>query len=200
MPQRKKGCFGVSLFTREWIEIPVSFVIVTISLSPSLRGSGLKSCYYYSTTKRALSLPLYEGVDWNTITSVELKLRKVSLFTREWIEMQTFIKCIACARSLPLYEGVDWNRWWGVEMDLCNGLPLYEGVDWNACCFEGLQLVFGLPLYEGVDWNLPCRTCRDCHLVSLFTREWIEIPKLSAYTLDAMVSLFTREWIESLCS
>ena len=101
-------------------------------LSPSLRGSGLKS-----SPTRALT-PI--------------------------------------AIRLPLYEGVDWNQSWKHASHYCKGLPLYEGVDWNRytcviCCCS-----VGLPLYEGVDWNL-CSCARLWHryIVSLFTREWIEI-------------------------
>ena len=32
--------------------------------------------------------------------------------------------------------------------------------------------------------------------VSLFTREWIEIPTSAQSNTSALVSLFTREWIE----
>ena len=43
-------------------------------------------------------------------------------------------------------------------------------------------------------------TWKDCfpmrHLVSLFTREWIEIIRLTAFFPAVFVSLFTREWIE----
>ena len=34
---------GVSLFTREWIEITKNVKLVLLAVSPSLRGSGLKS-------------------------------------------------------------------------------------------------------------------------------------------------------------
>ena len=77
----------VSLFTREWIEIDGAFCRCFAAsglplyegvdwnptyqwmtekpvLSPSLRGSGLKS-FVEQTQTNANSLPLYEGVDWN---------------------------------------------------------------------------------------------------------------------------------------
>ena len=122
----------VSLFTREWIEIAFCLAASLLFVSPSLRGSGLKS-----SPTRALT-PI--------------------------------------AIRLPLYEGVDWNQSWKHASHYCKGLPLYEGVDWNRytcviCCCS-----VGLPLYEGVDWNL-CSCARLWHryIVSLFTREWIEI-------------------------
>ena len=34
------------------------------------------------------------------------------------------------------------------------------------------------------------------HFVSLFTREWIEIPRIADRSANIIVSLFTREWIE----
>ena len=55
----------VSLFTREWIEIAHDKRLYKKMLSPSLRGSGLKS---FLTV--AVVVPLL-----------------VSLFTREWIEI-----------------------------------------------------------------------------------------------------------------
>ena len=191
----------------------------------------------------SLSLPLYEGVDWNHSMSWSLLVQP----------------------SLPLYEGVDWNRNRSGNIIGCSGspslrgsglkccslklaavgvqsLPLYEGVDWNEHRFfawrkilmspslrgSGLKLdnrsfcdqLLCLPLYEGVDWN-PTNVFLDrtgC-AVSLFTREWIEIetslinlancresPSLRGSGLKSFqpcyhqqshcVSLFTREWIE----
>ena len=105
-PQR-----DVSLFTREWIEIVVRFAISATITSPSLRGSGLKWLFPRAKTKqqrpspslrgsglkcllcrqfpeRIQGLPLYEGVDWNLLLNKRKQMRtKVSLFTREWIEM-----------------------------------------------------------------------------------------------------------------
>ena len=104
----KERC--VSLFTREWIEIPTAF----------------------PWTLWFPGLPLYEGVDWNMQAVVNgnclhtspslrgsgLKFRsccvyrfqnKVSLFTREWIEIQCRKGWLLGQPCLPLYEGVDWN-------------------------------------------------------------------------------------------
>ena len=76
----------VSLFTREWIEILYQQISIGKSVSPSLRGSGLK-----------LLAPLPDV----------MLARHVSLFTREWIEI-TRLPCLARAIvGLPLYEGVD---------------------------------------------------------------------------------------------
>ena len=76
----------VSLFTREWIEIKQQKdLFPTLQTSPSLRGSGLKSC----------SLPI-----WGT-------LQRVSLFTREWIEIISSVSTLTDHLGLPLYEEVD---------------------------------------------------------------------------------------------
>ena len=64
----------VSLFTREWIEICCTADTYSeYKRSPSLRGSGLKSCYL-------------DNGDY---------AEYVSLFTREWIEM------VVCVSGLP---------------------------------------------------------------------------------------------------
>ena len=56
----------VSLFTREWIEIPFDALLHPLSNS----------------------LPLYEGVDWNNENVFPAATPDdVSLFTREWIEI-----------------------------------------------------------------------------------------------------------------
>ena len=59
------------------------------------------------------------------------------------------------------------------------------------------------PLLRGVslftrEWiEMPPRTKRtQSHTVSLFTREWIEIISVSVNISGGAVSLFTREWIE----
>ena len=58
-------------------------------------------------------------------------------------------------------------------------------------------MFFRLPLYEGVDWNsYGLATVNGCIIVSLFTREWIEISSGRKNPWNEKVSLFTREWIE----
>ena len=54
---------GVSLFTREWIEIPPAGFAFVVSASPSLRGSGLKLSDDRQGQVPGNCLPLYEGVD-----------------------------------------------------------------------------------------------------------------------------------------
>ena len=53
----------VSLFTREWIEMPAPNRCLMFAVSPSLRGSGLKSISIGDETLETVGLPLYEGVD-----------------------------------------------------------------------------------------------------------------------------------------
>ena len=87
---------NVSLFTREWIEITglsaafwgvlslplyegVDWNKICIQrdlnrfLSPSLRGSGLKSTSAITSFLR-MGLPLYEGVDWNLANLVKISV------------------------------------------------------------------------------------------------------------------------------
>ena len=77
----------VSLFTREWIEIPVQSVPELIIGSPSSRGSGLKfELDYNNRTSRIVSLFTREWIEiYDDIFGYQG--RYVSLFTREWIEI-----------------------------------------------------------------------------------------------------------------
>ena len=118
----------VSLFTREWIEI-IPFVLfffhrLSPSLrgsglkyralqkaalwgwSPSLRGSGLKWCNLVTGYTGAYCLPLYEGVDWNKSEVSNCNLVKVSLFTREWIEISRSSK--SCSMGLVSLFTREW--------------------------------------------------------------------------------------------
>ena len=187
----------VSLFTREWIEICVTPAIPFATASPSLRGSGLKflsRLWLPVVTAVSLftrewiemfacnlcgfwaeSLPLYEGVDWNSFLCHSFRIPPVSLFTREWIEIATSPK-IGHALWSPSLRGSGLKLFRHCELPLFQlGLPLYEGVDWNGidngclCRYiespslrgSGLKcsgmpfqtVLVCLPLYEGVDWN-----------------------------------------------
>ena len=145
--------------------------------SPSLRGSGLKS----RTTPKSdwfAAVSLFTR-EWIEIVKGRILFREgtVSLFTREWIEIGLLRCPWSVAGCLPLYEGVDWNLW--------------DKISKNSFCIKSL------PLYEGVDWNSLVTGCCRCEgLVSLFTREWIEIITVFIKRLYGAVSLFTREWIE----
>ena len=168
------------------------------TVSPSLRGSGLK-----------LTTSLYL-----------LTTHKVSLFTREWIEICHFNYLFLSFRCLPLYEGVDWNRGIISISIRCEIVSLFTR-EWIEIGWQELMrgIDKGLPLYEGVDWNYSVDPDKPYEIVSLFTREWIEINGgvtviaechrlplyegvdwncFSVYRAEhkRYVSLFTREWIE----
>ena len=120
-------------------------------------------------------LPLYEGVDWN-------------------MEMHKNNICDLC---LPLYEGVDWNDLKCQSPECGWRLPLYEGVDWNRR--EKIPEVFpcSLPLYEGVDWNSCYIKFNSFFPLSPSLRGSGLKSLVNWFTkLIFVVSLFTREWIE----
>ena len=88
MPWRSSG-WPVSLFTREWIEIKSSVMKSAITIgSPSLRGSGLKYIPHFWFCLASMSPSLRgSGLKLSpSCTTTALVL--VSLFTREWIEIQ----------------------------------------------------------------------------------------------------------------
>ena len=103
-------------------------------------------------------------------------------------------------RCLPLYEGVDWNQSIAKAFERAVSSPSLRGSGLKLFpCMEIYRWMLCLPLYEGVDWNAASiRYCRNL-VVSLFTREWIEIPSRTFWILPKPVSLFTREWIEIVC-
>ena len=98
----------VSLFTREWIEIQqLNMFIVELILSPSLRGSGLKSPFDFCQPPDGnVSLFTREWIE--ILVQFPMRVQRyVSLFTREWIEISTALQIAINPPSLPLYEGVD---------------------------------------------------------------------------------------------
>ena len=146
-----------------------------VGVSPSLRGSGLKSRLRFPVCAVS-SLPLYEGVDWNwslrklatlrhaspSLRGSGLKFKRacdrqrlhyVSLFTREWIEISDLQGLCPHQLASPSLRGSGLKSIWKTLCCRCWSLPLYEGVDWNI----------NYILYHFLDF------------VSLFTREWIEI-------------------------
>ena len=121
----------------------------------------------------------------------------VSLFTREWIEINTTTSYRLKINSLPLYEGVDWNISW-----LRGKLPR-----WKSPSLRGSGLKFHFtydaiycllsPSLRGSGLKYICiPKCCFRNVVSLFTREWIEIKICTVFWVMKPVSLFTREWIE----
>ena len=81
-----------------------------INSSPSLRGSGLK----YQSAGRAengITSPSLRGSGLKSkLMDCIRQQERVSLFTREWIEIAFQLSGRNFERSLPLYEGVDWNQ------------------------------------------------------------------------------------------
>ena len=102
---------------------------------------------------------------------------EVSLFTREWIEIFSDCHNNYLLKSLPLYEGVDWNSQCSVEfVAICICLPLYEGVDWNLQQLHTTAIHSASPSLRGSGLKFYYNAFYSiCKLVSLFTREWIEI-------------------------
>ena len=126
------GCLCLPLY--EGVDWNSHGLITNLSLllSPSLRGSGLKfSAIQNMRNKYSVSLFTREWIEINTpiwwyttappspsLRGSGLKWCKletsctgayVSLFTREWIEIPTVLLQICPCCCLPLYEGVDWN-------------------------------------------------------------------------------------------
>ena len=188
--------------------------------SPSLRGSGLKFFLCFLCNFCRWCLPLYEGVDWNSSSDFTEPNVSVSLFTREWIEIEYDTSNFVNWCSLPLYEGVDWNR----DPDCIRYLffvSLFTR-EWIEIC-----IVIASNPVRKMSPSLRGSGLKSVLIigesgsgkVSLFTREWIEIfcwtnankreQSLPLYEgvdwnqLQAddtgtfkSVSLFTREWIE----
>ena len=190
---------SVSLFTREWIEIARGQRLQTYWQSPSLRGSGLKCICLRLFNKRNTSpslrgsglklanvgaariavrcLPLYEGVDWNSVFTAQIDSCNVSLFTREWIEIACSVRSSSWSNvSLFTREWIEiphcpvkcfcwrvslFTREW-IEISTCRRLsdcrmssPSLRG---SGLKLQGLFVFHHrwprLPLYEGVDWNI----------------------------------------------
>ena len=166
----------VALFTRAWIEITyrISFYSTIPgrplyegvdwndsrvahhypdSMSPSLRGRGLKSPLSRFVLS-AIGRPLHEGVDWNTWLNIWQTTLRVALFTRAWIEI----------RLLLVRVQVYWGR------------PLHEGVDWNNDCTSHFYFYHWSPSSRGrgLKYHI-CMGVTFLAHVALFTRAWIEI-------------------------
>ena len=158
--------YAVSLFTREWIEIMRAvWIVYCCYASPSLRGSGLKSSIRF----------------WKRHP------RHVSLFTREWIEIAPLLSACKSYLCLPLYEGVDWNMYMFVQVAYWHQSPSLRG--------SGLKL-FVNPFFQK---NILSPSLRGsglkfyqqwyhavCDVVSLFTREWIEIILVKIHKINIL--------------
>ena len=122
----------VSLFTREWIEIAFLTIFVSCVLRlPLYEGVDWNLRLKIGTTQCG-RLPLYEGVDWNSTSGCRLYFHKVSLFTREWIEIAAIDQVIE-KQYVSLFTR-EWIEIAARNIPACpeKRLPLYEGVDWNS--------------------------------------------------------------------
>ena len=196
-----RKCFqSVSLFTREWIEISLGQKPEQrMPSSPSLRGSGLK-CQTLPSPPWQMGLPLYEGVDWNTDT-----IDKDVGFLMSPSLRGSGLKCPPSTIEFSTVPASPSLRGSGLK---CPEKFPSRTIE-SSPSLRGSGLKSSNP-EQAFPW-IP---------VSLFTREWIEIPlpvvgftsikspslrgsglKLPQETfLLALknVSLFTREWIEIL--
>ena len=175
-PERESETLQVSLFTREWIEIPPvksSTFVCKVSLftrewiemvqsenglcrcllSPSLRGSGLKSCMDTAIpSATAVSLFTREWIEIKA-TKLSVSQKEVSLFTREWIEIIKSSACDSSTFSSPSLRGSGLKspRSWSPNTTMVS-VSLFTR-EWIEMCAECTQDDDGLclPLYEGVD-------------------------------------------------
>ena len=141
------------------------WIVYCCYASPSLRGSGLKSSIRF----------------WKRHP------RHVSLFTREWIEIAPLLSACKSYLCLPLYEGVDWNMYMFVQVAYWHQSPSLRG--------SGLKL-FVNPFFQK---NILSPSLRGsglkfyqqwyhavCDVVSLFTREWIEIILVKIHKINIL--------------
>ena len=124
--------------------------------SPSLRGSGLK-LQIRRPARLWVRLPLYEGVDWNFLfTWKQVRIIKSPSLRGSGLKFQCKFRFVVCSRS-----------------------PSLRGSGLKSVSIRKNPFLWCLPLYEGVDWNCGRRLDVCSCLVSLFTREWIEITRSS---------------------
>ena len=234
----------VSLFTREWIEMTKFDKIAVYrkslplyegvdwnfffrrlplagGLSPSLRGSGLKSLcpdkyetitvvslftrewieirqFYHNLTENT-SLPLYEGVDWNCSAYCLTSDKVVSLFTREWIEIKGEIKLENLKNRLPLYEGVDWNYDVSHGIDSTVTSPSLRGSGLKCNLLPPEWLCNQSPSLRGSGLKFVDQL--DCTLNKMspsLRGSGLKSWRICRGHQEPTVSLFTREWIEIL--
>ena len=102
----------VSLFTREWIEIPTVLLqiypccCVSLFTREWIEMYGRLCCKYSRQ-----SLPLYEGVDWNPLCkSFFIPYNRSPSLRGSGLKYKILTWQIARDVRLPLYEGVDWNK------------------------------------------------------------------------------------------
>ena len=191
----------VALFTRAWIEIEgLTVSAPSQPASPSLRGRGLKYCtgimqlwFCRSPSLRGRGLkyrtslilehirrgrPLYEGVDWNSLSEV-IAAREVTSPSLRGRGLKCLALCCVTFRcySRPLCEGVDWNcplaRWVpsgrtspslrgrglkyvSSSFSLAHSSVALFARAWIEICKRVWEprTAYSRPLCEGVDWNI----------------------------------------------
>ena len=143
---------AVSLFTREWIEIRMQSQRLRLPPSPSLRGSGLKFFEGFLYQLRYTSPSLRGSGLKSTDVKEAYIVWNVSLFTREWIEIPAFILWAVC-RTVSLF-----TREW---IEIINEYAVhYQQLGVSLFTREWIEILItpfssvpnkSLPLYEGVD-------------------------------------------------
>ena len=165
----------VSLFTREWIEMSNWYVDMVDTLRlPLYEGVDWNRNEIKAATSRG-GLPLYEGVDWNGIVSGWLKNSFVSLFTREWIEIAAEYTALQEQLS-PSLRGSGLKL--SANQHLSNQVlsPSLRGSGLKFGLLLRLRMPDSSPSLRGSGLKSPPPGCVvACRLVSLFTREWIEM-------------------------
>ena len=170
------GCIIVSLFTREWIEIPVLFLSLRVS---------------------PVSLFTREWIEINSIDKVIEKQHAVSLFTREWIEMTGLDAMTMQGFSLPLYEGVDWNWTTRRSMQTCWKSPSLRGSGLKSSGVSKRTNLFFVSLFTREWIEIFCWTnANKCEQSPSLRGSGLKLPVQGRTASHAEVSLFTREWIE----
>ena len=191
--------YFVSLFTREWIEIALLEYLQIGYQSPSLRGSGLKFNMTQENGASEKSPSLRgSGLKFNFTSCKSIPI-KVSLFTREWIEIdQNYMFYRLHLRSPSLRgSGLKQKKLNAIVSTFEVSLFTREWIEitttWQNC--QVLQKSPSLrgsglkcPFYPGGDYENQSPSLRGSGLkfvaratirkrvaVSLFTREWIEI-------------------------
>ena len=99
----------------------------------------------------------------------------VSLFTREWIEIIFALTYVIVNNLSPSSRGSGLKYHTTDDLQELDRSPSSRG--------SGLKLCSEREVAAFID-------------VSLFTREWIEILRITTSHVLPCVSLFTREWIE----
>ena len=128
-----------------------------------------------SLARFAVSLFTREWIEIDALHVLDVILM-VSLFTREWIEISIKSSQVCETTTSPSLRG--------------SGLKSFNLDTAKKEVTSPSLRGSGLKYWSG------CR-CSECSQVSLFTREWIEMPcSVDRCRADCCVSLFTREWIE----